>query len=305
MSGWLELTANKLKQSYVTGFLDISGGGLYLRNDLSINIYDNTGSNIPRFSIKSDSMRITDTIGDRYDLSTSQLLYLKDVSQNIQTQFGDLALNTKYISNDISNIDTLLELDGTNKNIKVYGNILPSNGYTYDLGSSSLPFDSLYLGNIYNSNVLTVGGNLNANYGITVSGDTTMYGNNSITATTECTNINTGALVVSGGVGIKGNCIAGSVSTSSDYRIKENIQTLGETFVVDNLRPVQYYNKTTNTQDIGFVAHEVQVVYPYLVKGEKDGKDIQSLNYIGLIGILVKEIQCLKQKLSNIEKKIN
>jgi hypothetical protein len=47
---------------------------------------------------------------------------------------------------------------------------------------------------------------------------------------------------------------------------------------------------------VGFIAHEVQEVYPFLVNGVKDGAAIQSINYNGFIGILTKEIQVLKKK---------
>jgi hypothetical protein len=39
----------------------------------------------------------------------------------------------------------------------------------------------------------------------------------------------------------------------------------------------------------------VQEVFPQFVEGEKDGEDYQSVNYTGLIAVLVKEIQQLKQ----------
>jgi hypothetical protein len=94
---------------------------------------------------------------------------------------------------------------------------------------------------------------------------------------------------------------AASFNSSSDYRIKENVNALDETFNVDNLRPVTYYNTSINKQDIGFLAHEVQEVFPYLVNGEKDGKTNQTLNYNGLIGLLVKEIQDLKQQVNNLK----
>ena len=45
---------------------------------------------------------------------------------------------------------------------------------------------------------------------------------------------------------------------------------------------------------MGFIAHELQEHYPFLVTGVKDGPDTQSVNYIGLIGLLTKEIQQLK-----------
>jgi regulator of replication initiation timing len=39
----------------------------------------------------------------------------------------------------------------------------------------------------------------------------------------------------------------------------------------------------------------VQEIFPSLVEGEKDGEKMQSLNYTGLIAVLVKEVQLLKK----------
>ena len=101
--------------------------------------------------------------------------------------------------------------------------------------------------------------------------------------------------------------VAGSINAtvynaSSDYRIKDNIQLLNENFTVDSLKPVTYINKKTGSQDIGLIAHELQEEYPFLVAGEKDGPEMQSVNYIGLIGILIKEIQDLKKEVSTFKK---
>lgn len=94
---------------------------------------------------------------------------------------------------------------------------------------------------------------------------------------------------------IAGAFTATSYNANSDYRIKENIETLDQTFTVDNLRPVQYDMKDAKNHAIGFIAHEVQEHYPFLVDGEKDGEKTQSINYNGFIGILVNEIQQLKK----------
>ena len=59
----------------------------------------------------------------------------------------------------------------------------------------------------------------------------------------------------------------------------------------------------SNKQDMGFLAHEVQEIYPFLVEGEKDGDTTQSLNYQGLIALLVKEIQDLKKRVAILEQK--
>ena len=100
-----------------------------------------------------------------------------------------------------------------------------------------------------------------------------------------------------------------SFNTPSDYRIKANVIPLSDTsFSVDLLRPVTYTNKSLGKQDIGFIAHEVQEHFPFLVNGEKDSEEYQTLNYTGLIGLLTKEIQDLKkenkvlrEKMENIE----
>jgi hypothetical protein len=65
---------------------------------------------------------------------------------------------------------------------------------------------------------------------------------------------------------------------------------------VDVLKPVSFVNTQLGKPDIGFIAHEVQEHYPYLVNGVKDGEQMQTLNYTGIIGILTKEIQELKKK---------
>ena len=94
---------------------------------------------------------------------------------------------------------------------------------------------------------------------------------------------------------------ATTFTSTSDYRIKENIQTLDSSFTVDKLRPVTYINKLSNKQDIGLIAHELQEEYPFLVNGAKDGFETQSVNYTGIIGILVNEIKALKQRVSALE----
>jgi hypothetical protein len=94
---------------------------------------------------------------------------------------------------------------------------------------------------------------------------------------------------------VTGTATAASFNSTSDYRIKENVTLLKETVhTIDRLRPVHYYNTQLKKEDMGFIAHEVQEEFPFLVSGEKDGKEMQSINYSGFISLLVKEIQALK-----------
>ena len=81
------------------------------------------------------------------------------------------------------------------------------------------------------------------------------------------------------------------------------MKILDNTFTVDHLKPVNYENTQSGKQDIGLIAHELQEIYPFLVIGEKDGEHLQSINYNGIIGILIKEIQDLKKEVQLLREK--
>jgi hypothetical protein len=97
---------------------------------------------------------------------------------------------------------------------------------------------------------------------------------------------------------------ANNVLLTSDYRIKENVKSLDNKFQVDYLNPVTFMNKQTKKQDIGLIAHELQEIYPELVSGEKDGDETQTVNYNGLIPILINEIKHLKNEMKILKEKL-
>ena len=100
---------------------------------------------------------------------------------------------------------------------------------------------------------------------------------------------------------VSGTTTSNKFNATSDYRIKEDIKELDETYSVDNLRPVSFKNKLSGKNDIGLIAHEMQSIYDFLVSGEKDGESLQTINYNGIIGILIKEIQELKKENQKIK----
>ena len=93
----------------------------------------------------------------------------------------------------------------------------------------------------------------------------------------------------------------GTISLTSDYRIKKNIETQTKPAIdrVLQLRPVNYeladYGtlfKADGVQREGFIAHELQEVIPSAVDGEKDAPNqIQSLKLDALCAVLTKAIQ--------------
>jgi hypothetical protein len=82
--------------------------------------------------------------------------------------------------------------------------------------------------------------------------------------------------------------------TPSDYRLKSNVRDIDELTTL-NLRPVQF--DMHDKHRIGLIAHEVQEIIPCVVNGVKDGKEYQSVEYIDLISVLIKDIQRLNKKI--------
>ena len=105
---------------------------------------------------------------------------------------------------------------------------------------------------------------------------------------------------------VSGTVKATTFNATSDYRIKENVRPLTlEQHNVDHLKPCLYEMKDSKETNIGLIAHELQPYYPFLVTGSKDGESTQSINYTGLIGVLIKEIQELKQRVATLENNVS
>jgi len=72
------------------------------------------------------------------------------------------------------------------------------------------------------------------------------------------------------------NSTSTTYSTSSDYRLKENILPMvGTLETVAQLKPVTYTWKADGSNGQGFIAHELQAIVPDAVVGEKDAVDAE------------------------------
>jgi hypothetical protein len=111
-------------------------------------------------------------------------------------------------------------------------------------------------------------------------------------------------LDVTGTIRATGQITGASFNATSDHRMKKNTQPLLITRTVDLLKPVEY-DLSGGSHDMGFLAHEVQEVLPFLVSGEKDGPGMQSMNYNGFIALLVKEVQDLKKENRELNERMN
>ena len=94
---------------------------------------------------------------------------------------------------------------------------------------------------------------------------------------------------------LNGQMSATTFRVSSDYRIKNNVVSIPPEFNVERLNPVYYHNTELKQPEMGFLAHDVQSEYPFLVSGIKDGPQLQTLNYTGIIPLLVREVKDMKE----------
>ena len=115
---------------------------------------------------------------------------------------------------------------------------------------------------------------------------------------------------VSGGAAqigaITGTTSSVSYTSGSDYRLKENVITDWDaTTLLKQLKPSKFNFKDNQSETVtGFIAHEVQEVLPYLVNGEKDGEDMQSMDYAKLTPLLTKAIQEQQKLIEDIKSRI-
>lgn len=156
MNRWLDLSinSNKFKQSYFQNFVDISGE-IHVRNDNYINLYSKSNINSPKFSIKSDSIRIIDDSNIINDISNIKLLYIKDLSENVQLRLDELNRRTKYISTNSYELKTIIINDVSfNKNVYIDGDVSMNKnvfvrGDMSMNGSLSIGTDLSVNGNVY------------------------------------------------------------------------------------------------------------------------------------------------------------
>ena len=133
---------------------------------------------------------------------------------------------------------------------------------------------------------------------------------------------NTGGLIdfnygATGVGGISTNGSSTSYNTSSDYRLKENVDyTWDATTRLKQLKPARFnfISDDTTTVD-GFLAHEAATVVPECVSGTKDAMrdetdeegnvtsvpDMQGIDQSKLVPLLVKTIQELEARITALE----
>ena len=94
---------------------------------------------------------------------------------------------------------------------------------------------------------------------------------------------------------------ADRIYTRSDIRLKNTIEELGDNDLdkLNKLVPKSYNFKNDNIKHFGFIAQEVEKVFPNLVSTDNDG--MKSINYLEMIPLLLHKINHLERIIKELK----
>ena len=146
-----------------------------------------------------------------------------------------------------------------------------------------------------------------------VVGDTTLGTATSthqvLSAITASSTISASGYIYAGGdIHSTGDVVASS-TTPSDYRLKENIESLDNSLdKIKDLEGKSFNWKDSGEYDYGLIAQEVEKILPELVKEKNNistGGTQKVVKYVSMIPILIESIKELDEKNEILEEKLN
>ena len=185
---------------------------------------------------------------------------------------------------------------GDSDMVQVYNNKV-----LYNSGYRSWGIGGHYCGiKLYNTNHIGINlANSSYTWGIYSNQDGNMY----IGRRNGDVNNTTGSYVVTitgSTLSVTGSVVAsGEVTAYSDARLKSNIHTLNYR---GRLIPRHYVKD--GKQSIGFIAQEVQTLYPELVLGYDKSRPYLSLNYNGCTAVLSAQLNHVEDEVTTLKNKV-
>jgi hypothetical protein len=93
-------------------------------------------------------------------------------------------------------------------------------------------------------------------------------------------------------------------NTTSDYRLKEDFKQINGLDKISKIKVYDFKWKGLEDRMDGVIAHELQEIMPYAVSGQKDGENMQAVDYSKIVPILVKAIQEQQAQIEDLKAKI-
>jgi len=119
-------------------------GGIAQLNQLhsgKITVADDSLSSI---TFLPDKIQYSSAKNGQYDISNTSLVYIKDLSENVQARLNDLISRTTGQVSVNPDQNTLLQLDASNNRVVIYTDLIPA-GNNINLGSPEQPFGEMYV----------------------------------------------------------------------------------------------------------------------------------------------------------------
>lgn len=192
----------------------------------------------------------------------------KDVGIIFNTNNLEKNLETSIIATQNNNLADLTFNTSSKERIKLHANgKIELNGNIFLKGDQTIVD-----GNLIGLNNILINGNITTNQNLIVCKDS--YMENII---------------------INNNLITPTLFIKNNDN-KENISVLDFNYTLDHITPIKYDNLDNNKKEIGLLLNEKDLNYNLL---EEDN----SINYIGIISILVNEIKTLKKEVEKLNSK--
>lgn len=94
-----------------------------------------------------------------------------------------------------------------------------------------------------------------------------------------------------------------SYNVTSDYRLKEDLKPINGLDIVNKIKVYDYKWKADNSRMDGVLAHELAEVLPYAVTGEKDGEQMQGVDYSKIVPVLIQAIKDQQVQIEQLKNK--
>jgi hypothetical protein len=216
-----------------------------------------------------------------------------DVATNAGITYGKLNLSNSIVGSDIAAGAGITYGKLTLTGSIVNADIAPNAGIT----TSKLDQYTIS-GTPLGSNLATL------TFGTYLTG-TSYNGSAGITIATNATSSNTASTLVArdaNGDFSTGTITCTDLNSTSDLDLKKEVSTFDNALsTITQLRGVNFTWKQTDKPSIGVIAQELEQVLPQLVSNEEN----KSVNYNGLIGVLIEAIKELSNEVTELKNKLN
>ena len=126
---------------------------------------------------------------------------------------------------------------------------------------------------------------------------------NNIFVDTANERVGVGTTVPSSTLQVSGTITCTDVNSTSDVKLKENIHSIKDPLdKVMKINGVGFRWKENKNESIGVIAQDIEEIIPEVVKMSGDMKTV---NYNGLIGVLIEAVKEQQHQIEELKKQIN